>query len=271
MWTWDQTNITFDNAAVHFDGTISPTAVLAQPAKVASFPNGGTGNTATAVLNGVTAGNTIFAVTQTYSVIAGGPTITVSDGTAYTDIVADETGPTPNWTTAAIFMLQNANAGTHTIVGTNSAGSGNAYGYMTVFEVSGILSVSPLDQFTGDADHTGTVNVTTGTMAALAGTNEFVIATFAYRTATTQAFSEPAYFNNVSNNKNGFTPQIVCSVDTLTPTGSIGRSASWGTLVGASWASVIAAFKISPVPAYVTPPYPSHISRRIASSATYPN
>ena len=129
-------------------------------------------------ISGVTAGSTL--VVHIGWDNGGGATISsVSDGTAYT--VGDATRvDSTNTEAGAVYFLQNASAGSHTITATMSTTSSVIY--LRAYEIGGVVTTGGVNQATGQVQNstsglpgTGANGVSSSATAATTAANCFVI------------------------------------------------------------------------------------------------
>lgn len=204
-----------------------------------STPSGFGGTlSASTTLTGVTAGNTILVVVTHGDRGGNSPSLPVSDGQgSYTADVTTTAGG--GVARVVIARLANANAGTHTISTTASAGTAaQSIGEIVALEVSPVT----LDQSNIAGGTTGTTPSVSAT-ATLAGTGELALAGL--------------YFDGLSAGGGTFPPtggpgtftEIVAHTnqsDTAyqVSTSTAGVGAAWGTFTQSSkWAAAIGVYK----------------------------
>lgn len=170
------------------------------PGQIAFGPGGTTTDTCT--LTGVTAGNTIVAFLLCGSDSA--PTsAAVADGQGSYTPSTHTAGDGANFVFVQAFVLQNANAGTHVIVGTLPSGQA---AFITAGETGGATTGA----FLGDNANfqnppgSGTDAITTGTITGITGA--CTIVGIATDSANASGSAEPAAgtgFTSRGNNANG--------------------------------------------------------------------
>jgi hypothetical protein len=141
---------------------------------------------ATATINGVTAGNALFAVVSHIDQGGNSPTFTISDGTSYTqDIASDQGGQVE----IAIARRFNVAGGNYTLTVTASAGTaGQSHGRIQFLEVSGLGNAFDTS---GSAKNTGTQARTTSNTATLASSSEFALAVYGAFSNNLGGFNSP--------------------------------------------------------------------------------
>ncbi len=209
----------------------------------ATFPHGATGNTATASVTLANSGDPIIVGSIAGSGVGtASPTMSVSDGTAYTSAVSKNQAYSTNGLVAAIFYLYSASSGSHSIVATNSAGSFNSYGSIWACEVSGLSGSAPVTSSNSSA---GSTNPTPG--SATPGTAYSIAFSVVSLNDTGNPISfghPPASYTSVSTLLNGSTTGIGGSADYLIQSGTTNaQNPSYATFTHANaWSSAIAIF-----------------------------
>jgi hypothetical protein len=176
----------------------------------------------------------------------GGHTVTVSDGTAYTQaaqIALNDSGS--SWTFAAIHYRENAGSGSHVIVGTQVAGAFNCYGWFVALEVSGLATSSSLDKTSTNSNASST-NATTGSTGVLTQAAELVDGQrWPCSAGRTSPSRLPSGYTNISNEPNTATYNtLMGSQDYAIVAATTAQNPDWGNFGATSpWAACIATFK----------------------------
>lgn len=219
------------------------TIAIVQVGTAAVF--GGASLTATCTLTGVTPGNTILAFVNHIDEGSAGGTMSVTDGTSYTQ---DEGFLLGSTVFSGIFRLSSVGSGTHAVAGTCSAGtSANSQGSVQAIEVSGLIA-SPLDQFTVGHSLSSTTPAT-GSTGPLALANELLVTTLCINGSATGATWPPtggpgvylSAYNGLAINETGNAYQINAA-------GTSAVSAAAGTLgAAAAWVMSLATYQGSTI------------------------
>jgi hypothetical protein len=202
-----------------------------------------TTRTETVTLPGVTAGNSLVAVTLATVWNNAGTAVTVTDGTVFLSLAAAVSGSvSPGLVSVLdVSIRQNVAAGSHAVSASLPAGATGYYGYVVVFEVAG-LGLGPLDVSVTATGLTGAV--ATGSTAAVASVNEFALAAFSayYNGATT--ITQPAGYSNIfAENTGASGGNVIGSVDYKSPLATGAQSAAWGTPTNYSWVAALVVLK----------------------------
>lgn len=140
---------------------------------VLGVDDSGTNATTIAASITVTAGNHIIAHVGWSD--SGAITATCSDGTSYTSGAARVRDATEAQS-GQVFYLENASGGSHPVTATFSTTTG--FRRIRLYEVSGLLTSSSLDQATGQAQvtpGTGTDAISSGASSTTTNANDFVM------------------------------------------------------------------------------------------------
>ena len=224
-------------SAVAFKGVSASGPTVVQSVS-GQWPNG---SNMTLSLTGVTANNSILvaSMVQVFQV-SGTPTVSVTDGTGYTDLFQNTTVSITSYHAIVDFaLLQNVSAGTHSIVCTTSAGNTNGYGYSVAVEIANL--VNPCFDVSVQNNGTSANSIVTGTSAVPQFANEISFAAFAmYNNTLNITPSEPSGYTNLVINGNHSTNICSCSLDYLTPLGSTSPlSATWGSVANNNWIAAL--------------------------------
>lgn len=190
-------------------------------------------NTAKSVsLTGVTAGNSIIVCASLYIYGGGTPTVSASDGTAYSTDVSHVISAGSDRPIAGIMRLHNVSSGSKTITVTIGGGisAGNCNGSIVAYEVSGLANAAPDKTATG-----GTTSTTpaTGSTGTLTQANNFAIAALA---ATATGADLPSGWTNLITTDGRQDYKVLSSTSSI--------SADWGTFnASGGWAGVLAVYK----------------------------
>lgn len=189
-------------------------------------------------LTGVTSGNTILVAVSLAVFTSAEPTITVDDGTPYTNDIEVWLNPATERKKVAIFRLHNVSAGAKTItVSFSGPSSANVYGAMAAHEVSGLQNAAP--DKTMSATGTSTTPVTSAS-GVLTQANNFVIGAVMAQFAGIDLPS--GYTNLYLDDLTSGVPPNSHDYDNVSSTSSV--TISWGTLAASSdWAAVGAVYK----------------------------
>jgi hypothetical protein len=220
-------------------------AITVVQSVTAAFPQGGAGNTAAPTLTSVVAGHSIAVVTFGLGFDTGGsPVISVSDGTSYSSLAAINAVPiSSNYSMCDISLLTNVAGGTHNCVSTNSAGSGNSFGWAAALEISGLFNSSTLDTSSTNTSSVAS-NPVTGNTSVVGSTNEIAIATFSFRASGSSTITGPGgSWTNIYQNTNGSGNDALGSIDYLTPVTLAAQSATWNPPTGSNWVAAIVVLK----------------------------
>lgn len=189
-------------------------------------------------LTGVSAGNSILVPVSLAVFTSAEPTITVSDGTSYTNDIEVWLNPASERKKVAIFRLHNVSAGSKTItVRFSGPGFANVYGAMRAYEVSGLANAAPDKTMSA----TGTSDTpATSASGTLTQTDNFVLGALM---AQFGGIDLPTGFTNLYlDNSTAAVPPNSHDYDNVSSTSSV--TISWGTLAASSeWAAVGAVYK----------------------------
>ncbi len=193
---------------------------------------------ASLALNGVSAGNTLFALlAYDDSNNHSSTPATVGDGQgAYTLDVSQ----VRSHNSAQIYSLWNAAAGTHSLSSTAAATASGNWTWLFL-EVSGLGLVNSLDQAVGNTQSTNAPAVSSGTLAQ---SLELAFAIAEAGGAVTGLVTPTGWNNlgllNSSFPSGSFASLITSSTGALSPT--------FGTMSGSGFAAVIATYKALTIP-----------------------
>jgi hypothetical protein len=230
------------------------TAVLVQTSTAGLY--GGTSLTATATLNGVTAGNTLIALVGHQDFGNNNYTMAVSDAQGSYSPDAYLIRSSNGRPSAGVFSLFTANAGTHACSAVASLGTvGNSFGALVLQEWSGL---SALDQAASNSAG-GTTTPTSGTTATLAQNNDVIFTILSSN--STQAGGTFPPTGGPGTYTQVFNSTLVDQDYQIIQSSTAAVSASWGTLTAAAnWAAVIATY--TALPAAASTPQPIFYQRR---------
>ena len=189
-------------------------------------------------LAGVTSGNSIIVAVSLAVFTSAEPTITVDDGTPYTNDVEVWLNPATERKKVALFRLHNVSAGSKTIaVSFSGPGFANVYGAMRAYEVSGLANAAPDKTMSA----TGTSDTpATSASGTLTQADNFVIGALM---AQFGSIDLPTGFTNLYlDDSTAGVPPNSHDYDNVSSTSSV--TISWGTLAASSeWAAVGAVYK----------------------------
>jgi hypothetical protein len=216
----------------------------------AAYPGSGSGNTAT-VSYSVSANASCIVVLNggAGNPIASQPSYSVSDGTSYTAIenIARSDGAN-GWAMLGVHILLNANSGTHSVVGTNSAGSFNSYGNMFVGAFTGVLTASTNDSAFDNTANGKSQHPAVTSAAATAQNIELLLAVCAVvDQVDTWSPTEPSGFTNVGTITvggvgSGSADYRILNVAPASYTADYGNPA-WANATSRDWVAAIVGLK----------------------------
>jgi hypothetical protein len=182
---------------------------------------------------------------------AAPPSLSVSDGTAYTQLAQGTNqfgGSGTAYNDIGIFFLPGVSSGSHTAIATSTAGNFNAWGYEILQELSGVKTSSPQDITAGGTTGNGNPanNASCGTLGPFAQAAEIVLIGVSVSGTGNQSITVPSGFTDVTGALNNtaatyadvaqgdFSYQIISATSSLTPSysGLSSGNAYWVTVGG---------------------------------------
>lgn len=197
-------------------------------------------------LTGVAAGNSIIVTCAAFN-DSGAPTISATDGTAYSVRQGTQGAGNPS-ATAAILWLHNVSSGNKTITVTTTSGSTGRYGWARAMEVSGLVNAAPNVTMPAASGANGATSSTpsTGSSGATTAANCFVVAVLTVSGGGTNAGIDTPATTGYTNHwvDQDFNTEEAGAADYKSVTSTGAQSAAWGTLTGSYlWAAALAAFE----------------------------
>jgi len=190
----------------------------------------GVGSVTVAFTTGNTAGRTILAFVRMSTTTQ---TVSISDtaGNTYTQAVAQVQSTDGHQ--IRLFYAKNIVGGANTV--TASFSSANSHPWLSIYEISGLSTTSPLDQ-TASAQGSNSVSVSTGPTAATQSNNEFVFVGSGFNTPSfngtvTAGTGYTLAQQDTTNSRAANESLLSSSPSSFTGKFTLSNSANWSALI----------------------------------------